>query len=485
MEMKNMRYVKNYWWGLWLYALMLLLPASYAFAQPRPVYTIKNGRMYVQLEKDIRFSALDSFVTGFDLRDLGLFSFIKSGKKDSMEKQGWRIEADNETGFVISKIFEPFKGLDAPDDKMFFKDKPNPLFPAVNNGVVFGVNQFKNKSPFFSKDSITRFFLRNHKNAKQVMLAGSFNNWIPGELVMQRTDSGWIYDVKIGIGKWWYKFIVDGDWIVDKDNQLAENDGLGNTNSVFYRTNVLFSLPGFQNAKKVFLAGNFANWEEGKLRMKKTAEGWELPLYLAEGTHTYKFIADDRWYADPNNREALPDGTGEFNSVVRLGNSHTFKLPGYENAKEVMLAGSFNQWRDFELTMKKSASGWELPYSIGPGNYEYKFRVDGKWISDPANALSSESTGNSFLIISPNYTFRLKGFTNAKKVFLAGDFNFWDIKAFAMKKEGDEWIFPVHLSVGKHLYKFIVDDNWILDPGNKLWEENEHGTGNSIVWVEK
>ena len=52
-----------------------------------------------------------------------------------------------------------------------------------------------------------------------------------------------------------------------------------------------------------------------------------------------------------------------------------------------------------------------------------------------------------------------------------------------MKKEGDAWIFPVHLSVGKHLYKFIVDDKWMNDPGNPLWEQNEYGTGNSIIWI--
>jgi Glycogen recognition site of AMP-activated protein kinase len=54
-----------------------------------------------------------------------------------------------------------------------------------------------------------------------------------------------------------------------------------------------------------------------------------------------------------------------------------------------------------------------------------------------------------------------------------------------MKRVGDEWIFNVHLYPGKHLYKFIVDGKWILDPGNKLWEQNEDNTGNSVVWMEK
>jgi hypothetical protein len=35
------------------------------------------------------------------------------------------------------------------------------------------------------------------------------------------------------------------------------------------------------------------------------------------------------------------------------------------------------------------------------------------------------------------------------------------------------------------LYKFIVDGKWILDPGNKLWEQNAENTGNSILWIDK
>ncbi|HYC28359.1 MAG TPA: glycogen-binding domain-containing protein, partial [Chitinophagaceae bacterium] len=230
---------------------------------------------------------------------------------------------------------------------------------------------------------------------------------------------------------------------------------------------------------------SFNDWDPNNLPLKKTVTGWEVPLYLAEGTHAYKFVVDGKWIADPTNNETIPDGQGNVNSVIRLGKPHLFRLNGYENAREVMLVGSFNDWREFELPMKKTANGWETTYTLGDGNYEYKFKVDGKWMSDPANPTSSPSSGNSYLIIHPNYTFRLKGFKDAKEVYLAGDFNHWDPKAYAMKREGDEWVFPVHLSTGKHLYKFVVDGEWIIDPHNKLWEQNEHHTGNSVIWMEK
>ena len=164
---------------------------------------------------------------------------------------------------------------------------------------------------------------------------------------------------------------------------------------------------------------------------------------------------------------------------------YLFQLKGFQDAKQVMLVGSFNHWRDFEWAMKKTASGWELPFTLGPGNHGYRFKVDGKFISDPANGRTSNSTGTSYLILEPNHNFYLPGFSAAKEVYLAGDFNQWDPRSFAMIKERSGWMLPVHLSVGKHLYKFIVDGKWIIDPGNKLWEQNEYGNGNSVIWVEE
>jgi len=466
-------------------SLLIIFLSCFALFSSAQVaaYTIKNRRMYIQMDKSLSEATVDSFITQYDLQDLDLRTFIKTNKTDSLKKLGWDVEINNESYFIISKNFEPFSNIDNTVNKMLLGNIPNSLFPATDNGVIFGINKFRNKNPFVVEDSVVTFFLRNNKNAGRVMLAGSFNNWNPNALSMNRTDSGWIAYVKIGSGKYWYKFIIDGNWTIDNDNQLKENDGQGNINSVFYRTNTLFVLDGFTNAKKVFLSGSFNNWKPDELLMNKTKSGWTLPLYLAEGTHTYKFIVDGKWIRDENNKEILPDGHGDFNSVIRLGKPYIFKLSGFENAKYVVVSGSFNNWKQDELFMNKASNGWELPYTLGAGNYEYKFVVDGKWITDPNNPLSSSSSGNSFLIIDPNYTFHLKGFKNAKTVFLAGDFNNWDPKAYPMKKEKDDWIFPVHLSVGKHLYKFIVDDKWINDPDNPLWEQNEYGTGNSILWI--
>ncbi|MBK9557136.1 MAG: glycogen-binding domain-containing protein [Bacteroidetes bacterium] len=108
---------------------------------------------------------------------------------------------------------------------------------------------------------------------------------------------------------------------------------------------------------------------------------------------------------------------GNINSVITLGDPYNFTLKGYQNANAVVLAGSFNNWNAGELIMQKTETGWQLPFVLAPGNYEYKFIVDGNWITDPANPVTTKlgETINSFIVISANHLFTLSAFPLQKK----------------------------------------------------------------------
>jgi len=55
-------------------------------------------------------------------------------------------------------------------------------------------------------------------------------------------------------------------------------------------------------------------------------------------------------------------------------------------AKKVSLAGDFNKWNTKTLSAKKDSSGtWRVKVKLKPGRYEYKFFVDGSWLTDPQN----------------------------------------------------------------------------------------------------
>lgn len=463
--------------------LFMLCPALLQAQPPQKKCTFSQGSMQITLSKNLDEKELDEFIKQYDIGDLAIKQMIRTNFKDSLYNKGWKIEVNSKNLLIISKPLLSADNLEDPAGRLNITiNEGRYSNPVSLNNQRYGINKFRKQAPFTVKDSVVTFVLSSNKNAQKVLLAGNFTNWQDGALPMIHTEQGWSLPVKLQPGKYTYKFIVDGNWITDPANTIVENDGEGNNNSVFYVTNRSFKLEGYANAKKVMVAGSFGDWEANKLALTKTDSGWELPIFLDKGTYTYRFIVDNKWMTDPGNNQKLPNEFGEYNSVINIGKPVLFTLDGLPHAQKVFLAGSFNQWRNFELGMTKTATGWQVPYILGAGNYEYKFYADNQWLDAEGNVVKNNTPG-SVLVIEPNYTFRLKTKNPAKTVFLAGDFNGWSPNAYPMKKEGDEWVMAVHLSPGKHLYKFVVDGNWIIDPGNTLWEENEHGTGNSIVWM--
>jgi hypothetical protein len=78
----------------------------------------------------------------------------------------------------------------------------------------------------------TTFRLKGYAEASIVALAGSFNNWNQSQYVFGREGDEWICRVDLEPGKHAYKFIVDGNWVLDPANPNTEDDDYGVKNSV-------------------------------------------------------------------------------------------------------------------------------------------------------------------------------------------------------------------------------------------------------------
>lgn len=50
--------------------------------------------------------------------------------------------------------------------------------------------------------------------------------------MVQKPYGQWTYQKNIALGKYMYKFIIDGVWTLDPDNKKMETDGDGNGNSI-------------------------------------------------------------------------------------------------------------------------------------------------------------------------------------------------------------------------------------------------------------
>jgi 1,4-alpha-glucan branching enzyme len=70
--------------------------------------------------------------------------------------------------------------------------------------------------------------------AKDIYIAGDFNDWqINDESRLNRSENGcWEKQMKLPHGRYRYKFVVDGEWMVDSKNQVSEINAFGSFNSV-------------------------------------------------------------------------------------------------------------------------------------------------------------------------------------------------------------------------------------------------------------
>jgi hypothetical protein len=90
----------------------------------------------------------------------------------------------------------------------------------------------------------------------------------------------------------------------------------------------------------------------------------------------------------------------------------------------------------------------------------------------------SHDTVMTFVFIAPH----------AAKVALVGDFNDWSVDKNLMTRAGNGgvWKITVPLSVGRHLYSFVVDSGqWFPDPRAPLAPDDGFGHSNSVVLVSK
>ena len=252
---------------------------------------------------------------------------------------------------------------------------------------------------------------------------------------------------------------------------------------------------------KVAVTGEFSMWSRDGWEMEKTGEyTYQLRKALADFDQAFpiefKYIINDQYWAEPG--IAFPTirkfDNEFFEETYNLtlydvqpsieGNTFFF-LEGFENAREVILTGSFVEWDEGYLKMDKVPGGWQKRLDLRPDRYEYKFIVDGEWHHDMANpnyVMNEHGTPNSVLQVVKLHHFELEGFPTASHVAVVTSFNHWN--HMPMQRSGDAWVADVPIASGKYHYKYVVDGRYIVDPDNPLKERNKQGDEYSVVIVQ-
>jgi 1,4-alpha-glucan branching enzyme len=82
------------------------------------------------------------------------------------------------------------------------------------------------------------------------------------------------------------------------------------------RRRVMMTLKA-QGARKVSLMGDFNNWNHAIHPMKQNEKGmWGKTVMLTAGRYEYKFLVDEEWWNDPENRDFCRNCFGTLNSVT-------------------------------------------------------------------------------------------------------------------------------------------------------------------------
>ncbi|SHH56867.1 isoamylase early set domain-containing protein [Thermosipho atlanticus] len=210
-------------------------------------------------------------------------------------------------------------------------------------------------------------------------------------------------------------------------------------------------------------------------------------------------------------------------SNVYVENDKVFFSFEYD-AEQVYLAGNFNNWSPTSLPMKNVNGIWMISLELQPGEYQYKFVVNGEqWIEDPdAPSFVDDGFGGkngAFLLANENGKLVIKpvgesveekmeyeynenredtifvdgeGYVviryynpEADYVMIAGDFNDWDPESLEMYEIDDGWWEAVlELDPGVYQYKFVVNgEQWVEDPNAFAYAPDGFGGKNSVLEV--
>ena len=137
--------------------------------------------------------------------------------------------------------FEKNSNLNFKYDKenMTLTLKADPDFEGITI-LDFCLNKNTFSIPVYVKRLIEHeFVFKSDKNYNSVYLFGSFNNWNRSDLRMTGPDGDEVFSVSIKLepGKYEYKFLADGDEILDPTNPITVPNGIGGINSLIEITN--------------------------------------------------------------------------------------------------------------------------------------------------------------------------------------------------------------------------------------------------------
>jgi chromosome partitioning protein len=177
--------------------------------------------------------------------------------------------------------------------------------------------------------------------------------------------------------------------------------------ATMYRQQTRFSQEILEDINKFFKQNTYQTTIRNTVKIREAASyGQSIIEYAGHSEVAGDYISLSQEVI----REGKTPSAENFADLTREANEtgqyviFDFKSP---QANDVRVVGDFNGWNpDNAVSLIKQKDGiWKKPLYLEPGNYQYKFVVDGKWVNDPDNDKSIPNEfgeTNSLLIVEPH-----------------------------------------------------------------------------------
>jgi len=160
-----------------------------------------------------------------------------------------------------------------------------------------------------------------------------------------------------------------------------------------------------------------------------------------------------------------------------------FKWDGSWGANQVSLAGSFNNWE--EIPIERSPNGdFVLALTLEPGTYQYKFKVDGRWLTSLEEPRVGDENNNlnNQVTVAEAVTYKWKKKWGGSVVYVSGTDSNWTERSRLEEDDEGNFILRKSLRVGTYHYKFFVDGEWRCSPEEPT-QRNDKNCLNNVVTV--
>jgi RHS repeat-associated protein len=153
--------------------------------------------------------------------------------------------------------------------------------------------------------------------------------------------------------------------------------------------------------QSVAVAGEFNGWDfnANPMVFDEDTQSWKLDIPLQAGSYGYTFsINGDTWIGVIDG--SVPTSSTNINVTAPnpvlsdYAREVTFEYKG--SASSCVLMSSFNNWQGQAMTWNAAAQAWRINVTLNPGEYYYKFLVNGtSWIVDPTNPFTQKDPQNN------------------------------------------------------------------------------------------